>query len=311
MGNRWCSKGGCHSLYKRAIQGGILLLASLLFGALAIPAAAMAEAQERDLLIVNKRSNEMAYYRDGELVRTFAVATGKTDDLTPEGSFKIVNKIKNRPYYKEKIPGGDPRNPLGDRWLGLEVGETYGTTYAIHGNNNADSIGKYVSAGCIRMHNDEIHWLFGQVAKQTTVIITNSSLSFDEIAGNHGYALVTSYEGMLVLNGSEQRLEKKLMVVDSRVYIPMRECFELLGAIVHWNAQEGLVTAVNGSRIITHQPLAGTAVVDGTVVAMTPSRLMDQSVMIPLRDMAVLSGYSVAWDNETKAIHLTRAEAAE
>jgi hypothetical protein len=305
------SKGGRHSLYKRAIRGSILLLASLLLGSLVLPAAAMAEAHERDLLIVNKQTNELAYYREGELVRTFPVATGKTDDLTPEGTFKIVNKIKNRPYYKEKIPGGDPRNPLGDRWLGLEVGETYGTTYAIHGNNNPDSIGKYVSAGCIRMHNDDIHWLFGQVAKQTTVIITNSSLSFDEIAANHGYAILTSFEGILVLNGSEQRLKKELMVVDSRVYIPMRECFELLGAVVHWNADEGTVTAVNGNRIITHQPLARTAVVDGTVIEMTPSRVMNQSVMIPLRDMAVLSGYSVEWDNDTKAIHLTRAGAVE
>jgi len=285
-----------------------MLLAGLMAWMLTLPAASAAAGAgkaERDLLIVNKRSNELAFFRDGELIRTFSVATGKTDDLTPEGTFKIVNKIKNRPYYKEKIPGGDPRNPLGDRWLGLKVGSTNGTTYAIHGNNNEDSIGRYVSAGCIRMHNDEIHWLFDEIAKETTVIITNSSESFEALAANHGYPLVATFAGKLIVNGEEQLLEEELLAVDSRIYLPMRECFELLGAVVHWDAAAGTVTAVSGGRVITHQPLTGTAVVNGTVVEVTASRVIDQRVMIPLRDMAQLSGYAVAWDNEEKAVSLT------
>nr|WP_303757488.1 L,D-transpeptidase [Priestia megaterium] len=44
------------------------------------------------------------------------VVTGKTWDKTPVGFFKVVNKIKNRPYYIGHIPDGDPRNPLGKRW---------------------------------------------------------------------------------------------------------------------------------------------------------------------------------------------------
>jgi lipoprotein-anchoring transpeptidase ErfK/SrfK len=57
-----------------------------------------------------------------------------------------VNKIKSRPYYTGHIPGGDPRTPLGKRWLGLNANGTYGgDTYGIHDNNNESSIGKYVS----------------------------------------------------------------------------------------------------------------------------------------------------------------------
>jgi hypothetical protein len=139
------------------------------------------------LIIINKGTNELAFYENGELVRIFKVATGRSDSLTPEGTFRIVNKIKNRPYYKDKIPGGDPRNPLGDRWLGLDARGTYGTTYAIHGNNNPASIGTYASAGCVRMHDEEVRWLFEQVNRYTTVIITNSTKSFDAIASSHGY----------------------------------------------------------------------------------------------------------------------------
>ncbi len=139
------------------------------------------------LIIINKKTNELAFYENGELVRVFKVATGRSESLTPEGTFRIVNKIKNRPYYKDKIPGGDPRNPLGDRWLGLDARGTYGTTYAIHGNNNPKSIGTYASAGCVRMLNDEVRWLFERIEKFTAVIITNTTKSFDTIAASHGF----------------------------------------------------------------------------------------------------------------------------
>ena len=74
-------------------------------------------------IIINKANNQLAYYENSQLKRVFKVGTGRSQSLTPEGKFKIVNKIVNRPYYKENIPGGDPRNPLGNRWLGLNAAE--------------------------------------------------------------------------------------------------------------------------------------------------------------------------------------------
>ncbi|MEO2075736.1 MAG: L,D-transpeptidase family protein [Bacillus sp. (in: firmicutes)] len=150
------------------------------------------EAASPQLLIINKKTNTLAFYNNGKLVKTFAVATGRSRDLTPEGTFRVVTKIKNRPYYTGGIPGGDPRNPLGDRWMGLEARGTYGTTYGIHGNNNESSIGKYVSSGCVRMHNEEVRWLYDQVQLYTTVIITYSSSSFDAIAKASGYSTTTT-----------------------------------------------------------------------------------------------------------------------
>jgi hypothetical protein len=161
------------------------------------------EAKPDQLLIINKKINQMAFYENGELIRIYDVGTGRKPTYTPEGKFKIVNKIKNRPYYKDKIPGGDPRNPLGDRWLGIDAKGTSGNVYAIHGNNNEKSIGKYVSAGCIRMHNVEVRALFDIIQIKTPVIITTSERSFAEIAGANGYALkstkVEPFENELTL----------------------------------------------------------------------------------------------------------------
>src|SRR5699024_11609885 len=123
------------------------------------------------------------------LVKTYPVATGKSSTPTPTGKCKIVNKIKNRPYYSGGIPGGRPKNPLGDRWLGLHIKGTYATTYAIHGNNNASSIRKHVSGGCIRMHNSEIRWLFDQINVGAYAIIDYSDKTFVQIAAKYGINL--------------------------------------------------------------------------------------------------------------------------
>ncbi|KZZ83304.1 L,D-transpeptidase family protein [Bacillus sp. SJS] len=166
-----------------------VLIFSFLLGGHVTPASASGE----QLLIVNKAINKLAFFNNGKLVRVFSIGTGRSDDLTPEGTFRVVTKIMNRPYYKDNIPGGDPRNPLGDRWLGLDARGTYGTTYAIHGNNNENSIGHYVSSGCIRMHNSEVRWLYPQVDKMTKAVILKSSESFETIAEKNGYSLNADY----------------------------------------------------------------------------------------------------------------------
>lgn len=159
-----------------------LLLSSFTLG---VPSGEAAAGGK--LIIINKTNNRLAYYDNGRFIREFKVGTGRSKSFTPEGKFKIVNKIVNRPYYKGHIPGGDPRNPLGNRWLGLNARGTWGTTYAIHGNNNPNSIGGYVSSGCIRMYDNEVEWLFSQVPVNTPVVITSSGKSFNTIAAANGY----------------------------------------------------------------------------------------------------------------------------
>jgi lipoprotein-anchoring transpeptidase ErfK/SrfK len=64
------------------------------------------------------------------------------------------------------IPSGSPGNPMGAAALVLADNEL-----AIHGTNNPGSIGGYVSAGCIRMHNRDIMDLYGRVGVGTRVVI--------------------------------------------------------------------------------------------------------------------------------------------
>ena len=63
------------------------------------------------------------------------------------------------------IESGSPKNPMGAAALVLRDNEL-----AIHGTNNPGSIGGFVSAGCIRMHNKDIMDLFGRVGVGTRVV---------------------------------------------------------------------------------------------------------------------------------------------
>jgi lipoprotein-anchoring transpeptidase ErfK/SrfK len=46
-----------------------------------------------------------------------------------------------------------------------------GGSYAIHGTNSPDSIGGFVSYGCIRMFNADIVDLFDRVSVGTPVVV--------------------------------------------------------------------------------------------------------------------------------------------
>ncbi|WP_051556319.1 L,D-transpeptidase family protein [Alkalihalobacterium bogoriense] len=123
---------------------------------------------------VNKSSNQLVVYNNNEVIKSFSVGTGKDPSFTPEGEFKIINKIEKPWYSTKSIPGGDPQNPLGSHWLGLNVPGTSGTTYGIHGTNEPGSIGGHVSLGCIRMHNADVQWLYSNLPVETPVLIVSN-----------------------------------------------------------------------------------------------------------------------------------------
>jgi lipoprotein-anchoring transpeptidase ErfK/SrfK len=129
-------------------------------------------------IVIRRGSNQLLLYRVGtkaKLVRSFQVATGRSEYPTPLGKFEIVNKWLNPWWYppagsawaanSKPIPPG-PGNPLGTRWMGLSA-----PYVGIHGTPDAASIGYSASHGCIRMLIPQVEWLFTQVDVGTPVFI--------------------------------------------------------------------------------------------------------------------------------------------
>lgn len=124
------------------------------------------------IIVVNKSKKILTVYKNGEVYKKYPVALGKESSPTPDYKFRIINKIVD-PYWGgmggkyKPVKGGDPKNPLGRRWLGLSTEKYWG--YGIHGNSDPFSIGKYISAGCIRMINEDVDELFEYIPVNTEV----------------------------------------------------------------------------------------------------------------------------------------------
>jgi lipoprotein-anchoring transpeptidase ErfK/SrfK len=137
-------------------------------------------------VIVNKKTNELALVDDNRVQTVVSVGTGVTEELTPEGLFTITVKAEE-PYYRRKdIPGGDPKNPLGSRWIGFDAEETDGRIYGIHGTNQPASIGRYVSQGCIRTQNEVISSLYPLIPLGTKILVTSTNKTFEQLGIENG-----------------------------------------------------------------------------------------------------------------------------
>lgn len=121
---------------------------------------------------IDKSEFRLDVYLQDLYVRSFRVGLG-ADQGTPTGVWKVKNRLKNPTYYpsasaeeKRIIHADDPENPLGEHWVGLEglQGDAVGQTgFGIHGTIEPESIGKAVSLGCVRMHNEDVALLYAMM----------------------------------------------------------------------------------------------------------------------------------------------------
>jgi LysM repeat protein len=114
-----------------------------------------------------------------QYITSFPVGLGK-DDSTPTGTWQVEagRKLKNPTYYSPRgeglIDADDPKNPLGERWIGLTGidGHAFGkASYGIHGTIDETSIGKMESMGCIRMKNADVEWVFDLLVDGKSIVV--------------------------------------------------------------------------------------------------------------------------------------------
>lgn len=127
--------------------------------------------------IVIKTSERTLYFITGnnEAIR-YRVGVGRAG-MQWIGTTTVVSK-RIRPAWmppadmargrsRSVIPGGSPRNPMGEAALVLADHEL-----AIHGTNNPGSIGRFASWGCVRMYNSDIQHLYSRVGDGTRVVFS-------------------------------------------------------------------------------------------------------------------------------------------
>jgi L,D-transpeptidase YbiS len=144
------------------------------------------------VISVDVSTNTVYLFQDGQLVRKSAAATGSGkvlengDDVwqfeTPRGHLKVRGKIKDPVWHKpdwafieagERVPPPDSPKRLVKGHLG-KYALTLGDGIMIHGTDDEDSIGKYVSHGCIRVPAEMLETLWKTAKVGTDVYVFES-----------------------------------------------------------------------------------------------------------------------------------------
>ena len=108
-------------------------------------------------------------------VKSFKVGIGQN---TPVGDFTVktasrqVNPPWTNPLTGEKFEADDPKNPIGERWVGIEgkgdAAKHKG--FGIHGTVEPDSIGQSKSMGCVRMLADDVAMVYEMLMDPVSVV---------------------------------------------------------------------------------------------------------------------------------------------
>lgn len=121
-------------------------------------------------LIIRKSELTLQLWWKGIFVKEYPICIGDPENSpTPEGEHAIMSRIENPPWSRdgETIPPGDPRNILGTRWMGFKELRSYG----IHGTTQPETVPGRMSAGCVRMRNEDVEEVYDFAIEGTRVTI--------------------------------------------------------------------------------------------------------------------------------------------
>jgi len=134
-------------------------------------------------IVVSLKDRRLYHVRETGVAVAYPIATPRDQDLW-QGTQVVTMKRewpswtptekmrRENPRLPTFVPGRHPLNPMGAR--ALYLGHSY---YRIHGTDAPWLIGRNVSKGCIRMHNEHVIELFNVVGVGTKVTVTSASLS--------------------------------------------------------------------------------------------------------------------------------------
>lgn len=116
---------------------------------------------------------------DRVVITSLPVGLGATNG-TPTGRFrvrpgsKLLNPEWVHPVTGQHFDADDPKNPIGEHWLGLEGMDEANSKlagYGIHGTIDIESIGNNRSLGCVRLLADDVAIVWESLADGADVEI--------------------------------------------------------------------------------------------------------------------------------------------
>jgi hypothetical protein len=134
-----------------------------------VPAAGLRPYVVRWRLRIELGRRRLIAYEGGKERLRLTVAVGRPSTPTPTGSYYVFESLSLR----------DPSGPYGPGALGLSsfspvlTGWTRGGPIAIHGTDEAGTVGEAVSNGCVHVRNEQMQRLLREVPPGTPVDVVS------------------------------------------------------------------------------------------------------------------------------------------
>jgi L,D-transpeptidase ErfK/SrfK len=158
-----------------------------------VPTQFVLPAAPHEGVVVNVAAMRIFYYpphKKGEpqIVFTHPIGIGKAGWKTPEGTAKIISRVKDPVWVVpksvrnehaedgEKLPAQVPAGP--DNPLGAYEFRLNWPSYLIHGTNKPYGVGMRSSHGCIRLYPEDIAVFFDLIPIGTKVTVVNQPYVF-------------------------------------------------------------------------------------------------------------------------------------
>ena len=115
---------------------------------------------------------------DRVMIASYPIGLGELN-TTPTGAFivrpksKLIDPEWRNPRTGEFFQSNDPKNPIGERWVGLKGIEPHNKGfegYGIHGTIDLESIGQQKSMGCVRMRPLDVEMVYEMLTEPNSTV---------------------------------------------------------------------------------------------------------------------------------------------
>lgn len=156
------------------VSTGLIARSNELSGEVIHPREVLRIPTERVRMLVVLKAHWALYLMGDEVAASFEVGVGLPGSQTKPGEYVVGDKRRDPMWFppgKDPVPYGDPRNPLGSRWIELELPDGQPSHLGFHGTNEPESVGKDASQGCLRMRKEDVELLYEILPKGVAVTV--------------------------------------------------------------------------------------------------------------------------------------------
>lgn len=187
--------------------------------AIVLPTQMLAPNTSREGIVVNLSELRLYLYGpDSATVSVYPIGIGSEGRATPLMVTAVKAKIEDPTWYppdsvrarharrgsilpRQVPPGVD--NPLGSFAVQLAR-----KSYFIHGTNQPIGVGRRVSSGCIRLYNNHIEMLVGQVVRGTPVTVVRQPY---KVGWHRGALYLEAHPALDVRNRSRSEFVRQII----------------------------------------------------------------------------------------------------